>query len=130
METRKTALDYTAAQAVRGNRIKITVTEPGIYYVDAADISSMMGLPLPAVTNMIKRGQLSLTSQGKQVAYLPAKNNAGMYFYGTGIDSIYTRENIYWIDKGRGTLMLVIRGKGPFPSVDESFTDTMHFEED
>ena len=48
-----------------------------------------------------------------------------------GIDSVYTKENIYWIDKGKGTLMRVVNGAGPEPSsVEGSFADTVHFEQD
>jgi hypothetical protein len=135
MALRKTALEssrLTAPQTTVGDRIKIPVTDAGIYYVDAKDISSRMGIPLYGVYFMIGQGRLSLSNQGKQVAYLPAKNNAGFYFYGTGIDNIYTKENIYWIDKGKGTLMNIVRGKGPTPSPssgERSFTETMHFEE-
>lgn len=114
-----------------GERIKISVTDNGIYYVDAQDISLLLGISTNKIPSMISQGQLSLSNQGKQVAYLPAANNAGLYFYGTGIDSIYTKENVYWIDKGAGTLMPVVKGTGPAPSPEGgSFTETVHFEED
>jgi uncharacterized repeat protein (TIGR01451 family) len=118
-------------QAAVGNRIKITVTDPGIYYVDSSSIASMMGMRRDAVSAMIRQGLFSLTTQGQQVAYLPAKNSAGLYFYGTGINSVYTKDNVYWIDKARGTFMRVVKGRGPLPaSGGESFADTAHFEED
>jgi hypothetical protein len=130
MEGRKVKQENNDRSA-RGNRIKITVTENGIYYMDGQDISSMLGIPRRTVSSMIGRGQLSLSNQGRQVAYLPADNNAGLYFYGTRIDSIYTKENVYWVDKGRGTLMTVLHGTGPEPSPEMgSFTETVHFEED
>ncbi|MFI5294154.1 MAG: C25 family cysteine peptidase [Thermodesulfovibrionales bacterium] len=114
-----------------GERIKISVMDSGIYYVDAKDISSLLGISADKIPSMIGHGQLSLSNQGKQVAYLPAANNAGLYFYGTGIDSIYTKENVYWLDKGAGTLMPVVEGTGPAPSPEGgSFTETVHLEED
>ena len=79
---------------------------------------------------MISRGQLSLSTQGRQVSYRPAPNNAGLYFYGVGMNSVYAKENIYWLQKGKGTLMTVLRGSGPRPSMETgSFTETLHFEQ-
>ena len=120
-----------SAVATVGDRIKISVTDKGIYYVDAGVISSLLGIPPTEVYPLINSGQLSLSNRGKQVAYLPATNNAGMYFYATGIESVYTKENIYWIDRGTGTLMRVVHGAGPQPLTGEgSFADTVHFEQD
>ena len=80
---------------------------------------------------MINNNQLLLTNQGKNVAYLSSSDNSGIYFYGEGIDSIYTRENIYWLEKGSGLQMEIITGTGPDPSIGgETFTETLHFEED
>ena len=135
MEGRKAKKsDYGKAKA--GDRIKITVKDNGIYYMGAKDISSLMGISLEKVSSMINRGQLSLSNQGEQVAYLPVDDNASddntsLYFYGTKIDSIYTKENVYWLDKAKGTLMTVLEGEGPGPSAEAgSFTETLHFEED
>jgi uncharacterized repeat protein (TIGR01451 family) len=134
MKTRSAALNAAGAGTITkpasSNRIKISVPENGIYYLDAGDISSFLGLSVANVSSMISRGQFSLSSQGKQAAYMPAANNAGIYFYGTGIDSIYTKENIYWLEKGNGTFMKVLSGAGSGPAPDvESFTETLHFEQ-
>ena len=133
MEARKAALTAVRAgtKAFSGDRLKVSVTENGLYYIDAKDISTLLGLSLDKVSAMIGLGQLSLSTQGKQAAYLPATANAGLYFYGTGIDSLYTKENIYWLAKGQGKRMTVLGGAGPQPSSEEeSFTETRHLEED
>lgn len=120
----------TITKTAPGNRIKISVAANGIYYMDASDISSLLGISLANVSTMISSGQLSLSSQGKQAAYMPSVNNTGIYFYGTGIESNYAAENIYWLEQGKGTIMPVMRGKGPGPSAEgESFTETLHFEQ-
>jgi uncharacterized repeat protein (TIGR01451 family) len=132
MKTRNAALTAvrSGTETASGDRIKISVPENGVYYLDAGDISSLLGLSVANVSSMISRGQLSLSSQGKQAAYMPAANNAGIYFYGAGIDSIYTKENIYWLEKGKGIIMTVLPGRRPRPSSDEeSFTETQHFEQ-
>jgi hypothetical protein len=116
-------------ETASGDRIKIAVPENGIYYLDAGDISSLLGISLDRVSRMINQGQFSLSSQGRQAAYIPAADNAGLYFYGTGIESIYTKENIYWLEQGKGTIMTVLRGREPVSSAQQSFTDTLHFEQ-
>lgn len=113
-----------------GIRIKIPVSQSSIYFMEASDISSLLGISVANVTTMIGSGQLSLSSQGKQAAYMPAADNTGLFFYGTGIESNYTNENIYWLEQGKGTIMTVITGNGPGPSAEgESFTETLHFEQ-
>jgi hypothetical protein len=132
MKTRNAALTAvkSGTATASGDRIKISISENGVYYLDARDISSLLGLSVANVSSMINRGQLSLSSLGKQAAYIPTSNNAGIYFYGAGIDSIYTKGNIYWLEKGKGIIMTVLHGRGPRPSSDEeSFTETLHFEQ-
>ena len=129
--TLKAAGAVTKTTTESGDRIRIPVTENGIYYLDARDISSQLGIFRDKVSDMIKNRQLSLSNQGKKVAYTPAQYNAGIYFYGTGIESMYTRENVYWLDREKGTTMQVLRGRGPTPSPDvASFVETLHFEQD
>jgi hypothetical protein len=114
-----------------GERIKIPVSQDGLYYLDASEISRFLGLRLRNVKRMIKRKGLSLSNQGEEAAYLPAGGNIGIYFYGEGIDSIYTNENIYWLTQGSGLKMKTVEGAGP-GSVwgDETFARTVHEEED
>jgi hypothetical protein len=118
------------SKTVSGGRVKLSLVNRGIYYISANDISSLMGMSLNTVTSLIRRGQLSLSTQGNQVAYLPAAKNAGLYFYATEIDSMYTRENVYWIDIGSGTLMTSVKGKSPSSTGSGTFVDTIHFEKD
>jgi len=73
-------------------------------------------------------------SLGHSVAWLAAEDNAGIYFYGESVDSIYTKKNIYYLTKGiegQGLTMDVVEGQGPSPSGgNKTFTDTIHTEED
>lgn len=137
VEARNAALSAQTSpsqQLVIGNRLKIAVVERGLYYVDADDISSSMNISLDKVSYNLGHSLFSLSSQGKQVAYLPSQDTTGrftgLYFYANGIDSIYTRENIYWIDSGKGTLMPSANGRGPSSTGTGTFADTMHIEED
>ncbi|MBW1743934.1 MAG: hypothetical protein JRJ47_11000, partial [Deltaproteobacteria bacterium] len=121
----------TVETSITGEEIKISVSQDGLYYIDAWDISDLLGLRLGRVKRIIRRKGLSLSNLGQEVAYLPADGNTGIYFYGQGIDSIYTNENIYWLSRGRGLGMQRMRGGGPAPAWgDECFTRTVHAEED
>ena len=91
----------------------------------------MLGVTYTNAVNMIKGNKLSVSSQGKQAAYLPAKNSSGIFFYGVGTDNVYTRDNIYWIDSGKGTPMTSETGPKPVAATGhETFTDTLHLEQD
>jgi hypothetical protein len=116
------------------DKAKIAVKQSGLYYVDASEIADLMGETTDDVTNWIRQKRLIITNQGQNVAWLAAEGSVGIYFYGEAIDSIYTNENIYWLEKGKkgeGLAMDVVEGEGPYPASGfETFTETIHVEED
>jgi len=114
-----------------GDEAKIIVKEKGLYYLDAAVIAEVLGMSSGQVTQRIKNHHFLLTNQGQEVAYIPAEGDAGLYFYGDGINSLYTDENIYWLEKGKGLNMGSVYGGLPSPtSGNETFANTLHIEED
>ena len=113
-----------------GNNVKITISKDGLYYMDSAEISALLGLAEPWVRQMIRSGRLALTNQGNAVAYVPAEDMSGLFFYGQGIDSIYTAENIYWLSRGEGLQMASMEGPGPAPDGYSIFSETIHAEQD
>ncbi|MBI5076232.1 MAG: DUF11 domain-containing protein [Nitrospirae bacterium] len=113
-----------------GNKVKITVSKDGLYYMDSAEISSLLGLTDAWVRQLIRSGKLALTNQGNNVAYVPAEDMTGLFFYGRGIDSIYTKENVYWLYSGNGLQMASLEGSGPAPAGYSSYRETIHAEED
>jgi len=116
----------------RGARsaVKIGVRERGLYYLDARDVAPLLGIPTRSVENLMRVGRFSLSCQGRSVAYLPAEGGAGIYFYGQGIDSIYTEENVYWLELGRGVQMTQAGESGATPAGGfETFSDTVHAEQ-
>ena len=129
-ETTKSLMSKGNARvpATEKGKAKIAVAEKGLYYLNASEISTLFGISAQDVINM---NNVSMSNQGQKVAYIPATNNTGIYFYGEGIDSIYTRENIYWLEKNRGLQMEIVGGAGPAPVTGtETFTETLHLEED
>ena len=53
-----------------------------------------------------------------------------MTFYAEGIDSLYTSDNVYWLEVGTGTGMATVKGKGPKAVTGKTFQETLHFEQD
>jgi uncharacterized repeat protein (TIGR01451 family) len=130
-ETTEIPLQRPQISLVKGGRIKIPIAENGLYYMDAHDISDITGINDSLIRRWIGSGNLSMSNQGRPVAYLPAGNNAGLFFYGTGTDSVYTRNNIYWIDTGKGLTMNNETGPVPAPPAsDDAFLDSLHIEKD
>jgi hypothetical protein len=107
------------------------VNKKGVYSLSDAQISALLGISAGDVQTLIESGQLRLSSGGHPVAYLPAAGNAGIIFYGAAMDSVYTDENVYWIERGEGLRMAHVPGAPPVPAGGElTFTDTVHAEED
>ena len=130
MQSSLASLKSQSIQVI-GTRVKIPVREDGLYYLDANDIAIMLGMPRSAVVTMIGHTLLSMSNLGQPVAYLPAQNNSGIFFYGTGTDSAYTRDNIYWLDRVRGVTMQYEKGPMPAPATGgEKFTENLHVERD
>jgi len=115
----------------KGPMAKMAVRDKGLYFVGASELASVLNVPEQKVKRLIPNNRLALTNRGKQVAYVPAGDGSGIYFYGQGIESIYTDENIYWLKKGKGLLVEQVAGKGPSPSSGiETFIEMIHVEED
>lgn len=113
-----------------GLMIKIPVEKDGLYFFDASRISELMGISYDMVKYLISTNNLALSSQGNEVSLLSAEDSSGIFFYGLHTDSIYTKENIYWLYNGNGTTMQYIFDEGPAPVEQMTFLETVHAEED
>lgn len=115
----------------QGGEAKISLAEKGLYYLNASDIAPLLGMTPRRVQRLIEGGGLALNNRGQSVAYIPAGESSGLYFYGEEVESIYTDENVYWLTQGRGSKMEVLGGTGPSPAGgDETFAEVLHLEED
>jgi hypothetical protein len=125
------AHNHSGGKTPQASPVKVFVSETGLYYLSSEVIAEVMDIPLPFVESMIQEGEIQLNLQGQEIAYLPETGNTGIYFFGEGIESIYTNENVYWLIPEEGETVTTVSGTGPEPLVDEeSFTQTTHFEED
>lgn len=92
---------------------RIEVTDSGIYFVTASDISAALGLGNNKLNTLLNTGGLRLTNKGMEVAWIPASHGEGLYFYGQSADSLYTDKNVYWLEVGDGTVMTIEKGQPP-----------------
>jgi len=103
---RTLAASRSLAAPSPGDALKISIAAKGFYYLSAVQIAGLLtGMTEADVISAIGQGNLALTRNGSLVPYLPAAANAGLYFYGTGSDSLYTASNYYWLRPGTGLLM-------------------------
>ena len=110
-----------------GTSVKIGVKEDGVYYLDAAGLAAIMGMPAATVERMIKLRQLQVMNRGEEVIYLV--EGSGLYFYGEGLESIYTDENVYWLGFGSSQRPATQSGGSPLATVEEgSFRESVHAE--
>jgi uncharacterized repeat protein (TIGR01451 family) len=115
---------------VVAGKARLTVRTSGLYYLAAEDIAPALGLDVSQVTRLIQTNQLALTNQGQAVAYLAASGNAGIYFYGQGIASPYTADNVYWLAQAKGLLMDALKHPIVPPAVPLTpFPATSHAEQ-
>ena len=115
----------------KGASAKISIVEPGLYYLDSLRLAEVMGLTSKDVQKLIRTNSLDLRNQGQSVAWTADRKNAGIYFYGEELNSMYSDENIYWLKSGKGLQMDVVQDKQPKSIGDNvMFTQTIHLEEE
>ncbi|MEM7350489.1 MAG: C25 family cysteine peptidase [Acidobacteriota bacterium] len=110
---------------------KITVRSTGLHALPAEDIAAALGRSVAWARRQIDRGRLLLTHRGQRVATLPAADANSLFFYGEAIDSIYTDENVYWLQPRRG--LTIAEGGQPITattSTQQTFLDKVVFEQD
>ena len=112
------SLRAAAAASVRAraaSAIKIGVDASGIYGLSAQAVAASFGLSLPQVKALIAAHRFTLSTQGRAVPWTPALGDR-ILFYGQALDSIYARDNVYWLRVGTGLSMATVNGGGPSPA--------------
>jgi hypothetical protein len=111
--------------------MKIGVRETGIHYLSAEQIAATLGLPTDRVQRLLLRHRFALSVGSRRVPWLRATGGAGLLFYGVAIDSLYSRDNVYWLRVGPGLAMRGWNGRRPDPAdPGQTFTSILHAEED
>lgn len=110
--------------------LAIGVAAPGLYFVGAGDLANGLDTKPEKVAKNLARGRFALTLRGQPVAWLPAADASGLYFYGEGIDNLYTADNVYRLRQDSGTLMPDGSVAPATPAAGGSFTDLVRSEQD
>ncbi|MEM7349846.1 MAG: hypothetical protein AAF657_03505, partial [Acidobacteriota bacterium] len=64
------------------------------------------------------------------ITWLAADDASGLFFYGEALDSIYTDDNVYWLERAATPAMATVDGGSPAPVAGQVFQDSRHFEEE
>jgi hypothetical protein len=88
---------------VPADRVRLGVRSNGAYRVRFEDLALAWGRDAASVWDAMISGNLSLTCQGRPVAW--DLRGSSLYFYGTAPASPYVPENVYWISMGPGVAM-------------------------
>jgi hypothetical protein len=115
--------------------VKVTTHEPGLHYLSAARLAAAAGVSPEQVSRWIRARQLEMSSRGHVVRYLHAGSGQaggtpGLYFYAEPAASIYTDDNVYWVNvqrRGSSMSMTTLPGSGALAS---TFTETVTHEQD
>lgn len=130
IEKERSKFDTVNGQNSLDSKIKISITEAGLYYIPKSEIATLLGTTSQKVSKLIKKKLLKLTNNGADVAYTPSPKNSGIYFYGEANSSIYSNENIYWLEYNSGKHMETANDKKFTPSTEiQTFTENITVEE-
>ncbi len=112
----------------------LLVRESGLHYVSSADLARLTGFPLDEVEDAIGKNRLALTRGGTPVAWFPDeredKRSPGLFFYGEGIDSLYSRDAVYRLELGRNLRMSTVTVAGTTAATAGAFPFTVRAEQD
>ena len=121
----------TESVASPGEKVKVHIREPGLYYISAVEIAdSLVGFSETSVQSLLLSTNIALTHGETHIPWMADTNAWGIRFYAEESKSQYATDNIYWIKAGTGTVFTT-RTNGvstPAPS-DQTFPVTNHWEE-
>jgi len=102
-------------------RVKIRTTAPGVHFVSAASLATLLGQPQSVVEGWVQNGRLSLFLRTNSVPYIPGngwvaagQTGPGLFFYAESIRDNYTTTNVYWLRGGTNRVLTVSAGN-PVP---------------
>jgi hypothetical protein len=126
-----TAPKAAAAKSTAGNRIRIVVTNDGLYRLTSAQIAaSLQGYDAARVEQAITRTNLALTCGGQPVAWRAAGGGTSLLFFGQAYRDVYTDRNVYWLQIGRGQAMPASNRTTSTVASEGWFWDTARVEQD
>lgn len=88
---------------VAADRVRLGVRDEGVYRVTAGEIAAASGLSSNAVVAAWVAGGVSLSCQGRPVAWTTSGD--ALLFYGVPTPVLYAPENVYWLSFAAGARM-------------------------
>jgi len=127
---RKVAAPKSLPKAVAtGSRVRIVVTNDGVYRLTAAQIAALLqGYDEARVAQAISQNKFALTRAGAQVAWRGEGGGRALLFYGKAYRDIYTDRNVYWLEPGNGLPMSTSHRTTPTVVHDAWFWETVRAE--
>ena len=115
----------------QGDRVKILIRHDDLYMMSASGIAECLsGVTASSVVDAISETNINLSHGGKDVSWLPAPGGTGVVFYAEGLESIYTRDNVYWLSLASGNVMNTHIATGSVPVVtNRAFAQTVKVED-
>jgi hypothetical protein len=129
--SKRTRIFPTRETSSTAERAKITVRQTGTHRVSSEEIAAALGGSESQVSEWIASARIELSCGGNDVAWLAEPGDSGILFHGEAIESIYARDNVYWLrEGGNGVVMTGSGGNAP-AAVPETLTfrESLHFEE-
>lgn len=117
-------------EAATGDRLRIEVTAPGLYRIDAADLVAGLGVTEEQAHNLMLTRGVKITNQGRVVAYIPAADGSALFFYGQALDSVYATQNVYWLTVGKGMAMPAAKRVVTKSTGQTQYVERIHVEDD
>lgn len=113
-------------------RARVEIAETGLVRVPAADLAAAWGMAIADTEKAIRQGRVRVTGHGREIGWHATPAGDGVLFYGEGLDSLFTRFNVYVFEADRGSEMPTVRlaGKTPGAEPGGGFFTSRHFEED
>ncbi len=108
------------------DRVRLSLREPGIYRVTAAELAAASGWSVEAMQLSITKTNLHLSNEGQAVAWLA--DGDGLLFYGEPSSSFYAPENVYWVERKAGVAMSSQSSTTPAFYPDPWFVDRVKFQ--
>lgn len=121
-----------AKKDARPARARVEIAESGLVRVPTADLAAAWGMSTAETENAIRQGRVRVTVHGREIGWHATPAGDGVLFYGEGLDSLFTRFNVYVFEADRGPELPTVRlaGKTPDAEPGGSFFTSQHFEED
>lgn len=98
-------------------RVKIRTTVPGVHFVSAASLASLLGQPENVIEGWVQTGRLSLFNRSNSVVYIPGngwvaagRTGPGFFFHAESLRDNYTSTNIYWLSGGTNRVVTASAG--------------------